>query len=109
MRRCLREIMCLYRQVNTQAYLLWEKAGRPDGADFAQDARATLEAQLRSGKSVQDLEATLKAPEPKVARPRCLMINMDAVSWLESAVGYSYSLRDSALPVKNMSGMIGPS
>ena len=53
-------------QVNIQAYLLWEKAGRPDGADFAQDARTTLEAQLRSGKSVQDLETALKAPEPKV-------------------------------------------
>ena len=54
------------RQVNIQAYLLWEQAGRPDGADFAGDARATLEAQLRAGKSVQDIEVALKAPEPKV-------------------------------------------
>ena len=59
----------MWCQVNIQAYLLWEKAGRPDGADFAQDARATLEAQLLAGKSVQDLEAALKAPEPKVAWP----------------------------------------
>ena len=53
-------------QVNTQAYLLWEQAGRPDGADFAGDARATLEAQARAGKSVEEIEAALKAPEPKV-------------------------------------------
>lgn len=63
---CIKDKLLVCRQVNIQAYLLWEKAGRPDGADFAQDARATLEAQLRSGKSVQDLEAALKAPEPKV-------------------------------------------
>ena len=55
--------------MNTQAYLLWEQAGRPDGADFAQDARATLEAQLRAGKSLQDVEAALKAPDPKVTAP----------------------------------------
>ena len=59
---------CVWRQVNIQAYLLWEQAGRPDGADFAGDARATLEAQLHAGTSVQDIEAALKAPEPKVGR-----------------------------------------
>ena len=58
---------CVWRQVNIQAYLLWEQAGRPDGADFAGDARATLEAQLHAGKSVQDIEDALNAPEPKVS------------------------------------------
>ena len=54
-------------QVGIQAYLLWEKAGKPDGADFAGDARKTLEAQLASGMSVEQLEKALKAPSPQVA------------------------------------------
>lgn len=48
-----------------QAYLLWEKAGKPDGADFSNDARQGLEQQLRSGVSVQDLERSLRSPQPK--------------------------------------------
>ena len=55
-------------QVNIQAYLLWEKAGRPEGADFAADARSTLQAQLASGRSLQELESALKAPEPQARR-----------------------------------------
>jgi hypothetical protein len=51
-------------QVNIEAYLLWEKAGRPEGADFSTEARRTLEDQLRSGKTLQDLERILKAPPP---------------------------------------------
>ena len=62
-------------QVNIQAYLLWEQAGRPDGADFAGDARATLKAQLRTGKSIQDLESALKVPEPKVFAPSSLSMH----------------------------------
>lgn len=74
--------LVLWCQVNIQAYLLWERAGRPDGADFAQDARATLEAQLRAGKSVQDLEAALNASEPKVTCP-CLLLfsEIEGCSW----------------------------
>lgn len=45
-----------------QAYLMWEKAGKPDGANFSDDARRQLEQQLQSGKSVQDLERALKGP-----------------------------------------------
>ena len=59
----------LGEQVSIQAYLLWEKAGRPDGADFAADARATLAAQLAAGMSLQELERALKAPEPQVRMP----------------------------------------
>lgn len=51
--------------VGVQAYLLWEKAGKPDGADFSNDARQGLEQQLRSGVSVQDLERRLRSPQPK--------------------------------------------
>ena len=57
---------CLCAQVTIQAYLMWEKAGRPDGADFAGDARRTLEGQVTGGMSLQDLERALKAPEPQV-------------------------------------------
>lgn len=49
-------------QVGLQAYLMWEKAGKPDGANFSDDARRQLEQQLQSGKSVQDLERALKGP-----------------------------------------------
>ena len=45
---------------------MWEKAGRPDGADFAGDARRALEQQVMSGKSLQELERALKSPEPQV-------------------------------------------
>ena len=69
----------LPEQVNIQAYLLWEKAGRPDGADFATDARSTLQAQLAAGKSLQELERALKEPEPQacthttdISRNTCL-------------------------------------
>eukprot|EP00884_Botryococcus_braunii_P013250 jgi/Botrbrau1/21926/Bobra.0249s0050.1 len=55
--------------VNIEAYLLWEKAGRPEGADFSSDARKMLEAQLQSGKTIADLERILKAP-PQAAAPQ---------------------------------------
>lgn len=50
-------------QVGLQAYLMWEQAGKPDGADFSSDARNQLQQQLQSGKSVQDLENALKGPK----------------------------------------------
>lgn len=51
-------------QVGVQAYLLWEKAGRPDGADFSNDARQALERQLAGGVSLQDLEQGLRSAAP---------------------------------------------
>lgn len=36
-----------------QAYILWEKAGKPDGADFAQAARDEIHRQLKSGKKLE--------------------------------------------------------
>ena len=58
----------MHGQVGIQAYLMWEAAGKPDGADFAGDARRSLEAQLSSGMSVQQLEKSLKEPQaPQVA------------------------------------------
>ncbi len=54
-------------QVGIQAYLLWEKAGRPDGADFSNDARKTLQQQLDGGMSLDQLEKSLKEPSPQVA------------------------------------------
>ena len=55
--------MLSHVQVGVQSYLLWEQAGKPDGADFSKDARKRLEAQLQQGKTVQDLERALKAPD----------------------------------------------
>ena len=60
-RRSLQALACLV-QVGLQAYLMWEQAGKPDGANFSDDARRQLEQQLQSGKSVQDLERALKSP-----------------------------------------------
>ena len=77
-------------QVNIQAYLLWEQAGRPDGADFAGDARATLEAQARAGKSVEEIEAALKAPEPQVP-PAVLSSNCQ-----DSPMRHPLCIRDAA-------------
>ena len=51
-----------------QAYLLWEQAGKPDGANFSNDARSTLEKQLQQGKTVEDLERILKGPPGKPAK-----------------------------------------
>ena len=50
-------------QVGLQAYLMWEQAGKLDGADFSNDARNQLQQQLQSGKSVQDLENALRGPK----------------------------------------------
>ena len=52
-----------------QAYLLWEKAGKPDGANFSDDARRQLQQQLESGRSVQDLERSLKGGQPEQKAP----------------------------------------
>jgi len=67
----------LLRQVGLQAYLLWEQAGKPDGANFSDDARRQLQQQVQSGK-VQDIERALKGPsdqkapeEHKPAKVRC--------------------------------------
>ena len=55
-------------QVGLQAYLLWEQAGKPDGANFSTDARSTLEKQLQQGKTVEDLERILKGPPGQPAK-----------------------------------------
>ena len=55
-------------QVGLQAYLLWEQAGKPDGANFSDDARLTLEKQLQQGKTVEDLERILKGPPGQPAK-----------------------------------------
>jgi hypothetical protein len=39
--------------LSIQAYLLWEKAGRPDGADYSQQARDEIHLQLKSGRSLK--------------------------------------------------------
>ena len=56
-------------QVGVQAYLLWEKAGKPDGADFSKDARKSLQEQIQRGATIMHLEKSLKAPSPKEPEP----------------------------------------
>ncbi len=40
--------------------MLWEHAGKPDGADFAEPARRALEDQLRAGKTLKQICDELK-------------------------------------------------
>lgn len=48
-----------------QAYLLWEQAGKPDGADFGDRARQVLEGRLRAGATLADIEREFRAPPPQ--------------------------------------------
>jgi hypothetical protein len=56
-----------------QAYILWEKAGRPEGADFSHAAREEIHRQLKAGQSLTQIEKALRGPptergaEPKAA------------------------------------------
>ena len=50
--------------VGVQAYIMWEQAGKPDGADFGADARQLLEGRLRGGESLADIERSLRGPQP---------------------------------------------
>jgi alpha-glucan,water dikinase len=54
--------------VGVQAYLLWEQAGKPDGADFADRARQLLEERLRGGESLEAVEASLHTPPQAPAK-----------------------------------------
>ncbi|GFH15445.1 R1 protein, alpha-glucan water dikinase, partial [Haematococcus lacustris] len=42
------------------AYVLWERAGKPQGADFAAPARAEIESKLRAGKDLDQQARDLK-------------------------------------------------
>lgn len=48
-------------QVGLKAYLLWEADGRPEGGDFSPKARDELRAELRAGKSLQEVEQAMRA------------------------------------------------
>jgi len=48
--------------VGIQAYILWENSGKPDGADFTDQAKAELAHKLRSGETLQQIEKALKEP-----------------------------------------------
>lgn len=52
------------------AYIMWEKAGKPDGADFGNQAREQLTRELQGGKSIQDLRKELAAPPPPPPRAK---------------------------------------
>jgi alpha-glucan,water dikinase len=40
-----------------QAYILWEKAGKPDGADFSEAARRSIEEEVKKGSSFEQVAA----------------------------------------------------
>ncbi|KAJ9505372.1 hypothetical protein QJQ45_028079, partial [Haematococcus lacustris] len=46
--------------IAVQAYVLWERAGKPQGADFAAPARAEIESKLRAGKDLDQQARDLK-------------------------------------------------
>lgn len=60
--------------LGVQAYLLWEQAGKPDGADFGDKARQVLEGRIRGGASLADLERELltppEQPQQRAAEPK---------------------------------------
>ena len=56
--------------VGLKAYLMWEAAGKPDGADFSEKARAALVDEIVQGKSMQELEAQIRAPQPPPPPPQ---------------------------------------
>jgi len=45
--------------IGVQAYVLWERAGKPDGADFGVEARRVIEEAARGGLSYEDIAARL--------------------------------------------------
>eukprot|EP00887_Chlorella_sp_A99_P007269 scaffold2.g7269.t1 len=57
--------------IGIQAYVLWEQAGKPDGADFGDAARRKLEDWARSGASWDDIRRELTTPKqaPAPAAP----------------------------------------
>jgi alpha-glucan,water dikinase len=40
--------------VAVQAYVLWEHAGKPQGADFSDPARREIQGKLKEGKSFEE-------------------------------------------------------
>lgn len=63
---------------------MWEKAGKPDGADFSVKAKAELEEQLRGGMTIDQickkLNYTLKAPSPSASRSGGSLSSVDQAS-----------------------------
>ena len=47
--------------INLKAYLMWEEAGKPDGADFGEQARELIENQVKEGMTVQDIRRSLQS------------------------------------------------
>lgn len=45
--------------VGIQAYLLWESAGKPEGADLSLEARENLAAEILNGKSIEEIRMAL--------------------------------------------------
>ncbi|EFJ44707.1 hypothetical protein VOLCADRAFT_118653, partial [Volvox carteri f. nagariensis] len=49
--------------LGVQAYVLWERAGKPDGADFSGEARRVITEQLQSGATLEEVGAPLGTPK----------------------------------------------
>jgi alpha-glucan, water dikinase len=48
--------------VATQAYVIWERSGKPEGSDFSAQARAELAARVAAGETLQQIENAFNAP-----------------------------------------------
>ena len=48
--------------IGVKAYLLWEEAGKPEGADFFEQAKKFIGDEMLSGKSLQQIEQDLRGP-----------------------------------------------
>lgn len=56
-------------QLNLQAYLLWEQAGKPEGAEFGNAAREYIQDYVKNGGTLEELETKLSAPLPPSPPP----------------------------------------
>ncbi len=78
-------------QVAIQAYIMWEKAGRPDGADFSNDARSVLKEQLQRGTAVEVPEArtSISAMQPIEDRSACPLhiLDLQCIVSVQPAMG----------------------
>jgi len=55
--------------IAVQAYVMWEDAGKPQGGDFGAPARNLIEEKLRSGQTLQQIEAELTSHGKEQQKP----------------------------------------
>ena len=56
-----------------QAYILWERAGKPDGADFSGDARRLITESVSSGMTYEQVVRVLGALQGLLCSTRMML------------------------------------